>query len=158
MAEALCRRLTQEAEAESQSTPQQMHQVVIFVHVRAGHNCQDTHYREEPTKEPARHLRGVVGTACAPEVLHGCGQPRNIRQQECADLQCRREEDAGCKVSDRVRDAPGAAFLRGSRANQPAVTRIEINAPISGVHHQRAPQMTIAATPINSIGPGGNFG
>src|SRR6202034_59903 len=50
-AEALCRRLTQEAAAECQSTPQQVHQVVIFVHVRMGHDCQDTHYRKEPAKE-----------------------------------------------------------------------------------------------------------
>jgi hypothetical protein len=30
--------------------------------------------------------------------------------------------------------------------------------PISGVHHQRAPNATIAATAMKKTGPGGNFG
>src|SRR5580692_5312066 len=53
---------------------------------------------------------------------------------------------------------PRRSISAGSRANQPEVTNNEISAPISGVHHHRAPKTTIAATPIKSTGPGGNLG
>src|SRR5579863_5278260 len=46
----------------------------------------------------------------------------------------------------------------GSLANHPDVTRSAIMEPISGVHHQRAPNATIAATAMKKTGPGGNFG
>jgi hypothetical protein len=38
------------------------------------------------------------------------------------------------------------------------VTRSAIIEPISGVHHQRAAIVTIAATAMKKTGPGGNFG
>src|SRR5579863_39441 len=46
----------------------------------------------------------------------------------------------------------------GSLANHPDVTRSAIMEPISGVHHQRAANATIAATAMKKTGPGGNFG
>src|SRR3954469_22914732 len=46
----------------------------------------------------------------------------------------------------------------GSLANHPEVTRSAISEPISGVHHQRAPNAAIAATAMKKTSPGGNFG
>src|SRR5579863_5212383 len=46
----------------------------------------------------------------------------------------------------------------GSLANHPDVTRSAIMEPMSGVHHQRAANATIAATAMKKTGPGGNFG
>jgi hypothetical protein len=46
----------------------------------------------------------------------------------------------------------------GSSENHPDVTRSPVREPIGGVHHQRAPNATIAATTMKNPGPGGKFG
>jgi hypothetical protein len=54
-AETLRCRFTQEANAQSERTPHQVQQIVIFVHVRAAHHDQEAHQHEDPAKESARH-------------------------------------------------------------------------------------------------------